>query len=200
MRERPIIFSAPMVRAILADTKVQTRRVVSDRHIPEVADHKTRTLRKVKPLAHECPYGHPGDRLWARETWAVRQLQAGHWLEYRADAANLRTQHRNAAGSVLPSDSWKPSIFMPRWASRLNLEILNVRVERVQGISEADAMAEGCESRLEWRPMPGEALWEPDYEVTARDDFKQLWDGINAKRGYGWAANPWVWVITFQRG
>jgi hypothetical protein len=178
MKSRPILFSGAMVRAIQAGTKTQTRRIVTERHIPEVANRVTGTLHKVKPLTHECPYGYPGDTLWVRETWAIRKLQAGCWIEYKADSSNARVTHADAERLALPADTWRPSIFMPRWACRLEVQIVGIRVERLQDISEADAQAEGVAS------------------VAA---YAALWDSLNAKRGYGWAVNPWVWVVEFQR-
>lgn len=95
---------------------------------------------------------------------------------------------------------WKPSIHMPRWASRITLEVVSVRVERVQDISEEDAVAEGCNGYTIWGPVPGES-WrtEPKEDVSAIDKFATLWDSINAKRGFSWDINPWVWVVEFKR-
>jgi hypothetical protein len=119
-----------------------------------------------------------GDTLWVRETWAYSTDYDGdvilnRKILYRADGEK----------TILPS-TWRPSIHMPRWASRINLEVTGVRVERLKDITEEDALAEGVISS--------------DYDKTYRYAFSVLWDSINAKRGYGWAANPWVWVIEFR--
>lgn len=157
MIERPILFSGEMVRAILAGRKTQTRRVIW-------------AIRRVTG----CPYGEPGDRLWVRERFYVQpELWAeGHGpqpVEYAADVADPR---------MVEDYVGKPSIHMPRWASRITLEITGRRMQRVQDISEADAAAEG---------------------VGSREEFAALWDAINVKRGYAWVTNPLVWVIEFKR-
>jgi hypothetical protein len=205
MKERPILFSAPMARAILAGSKTQTRRVVQyvnywhiDRHIsdwhlsmpPILADgvatfELQSDVDDTRNVAVRCPYGQPGDLLWVRETWAVRKLQAGYWVEYKADSKNARAPEEVDAFALFTVGTWRPSIFMPRWASRLTLRITEVRVERVQDISETDAMDEGVDYRR-------------DFGESYRDAFAALWDDINAKRGYGWDVNPWVWVISFE--
>jgi hypothetical protein len=173
MKERPILFSGEMIRAILEGRKTQTRRVLK----PEMFACDPRPV-------HPCPYGQPGDRLWVRETISqhnycgfplalIPQVNAARmrvW-SYAADAVDEGTVTRN-----------RPSIHMPRWASRLTLEIAKVRVERVQEISEADAIAEGCTT----------AGW------GARQGYRNLWDTINGKRGFGWDANPWVWIVDFK--
>jgi len=197
VNERPILFNSEMVRAVLAGRKMQTRRVIKPQPCEQLINFAGSN--EWAPLASDglspanvtpwtCPYGKPGDRLWVRETWAVRQLQAGLWIEFKADGNNARLPNdhdvRDEGGKtdiarlVTPADRWRPSIFMPRWASRITLEVSAVRVERVQSITEADAIAEG---------------------TTGRDAFTALWESINAKRGYGWAVNPWVWVVEFTR-
>jgi hypothetical protein len=175
VKERPILFSGPMVRAILEGRKTQTRRVIKPQ--PEIGGAYWRTPggaigRDVKPKY--CPYGRPGDLLWVRETWAINiGAEPGESIyAYRADRER-------------PGD-WKPSIHMPRKASRLLLRITDVRVQRVQEISDAEAIAEGC--------VP---VW--DAGVTPRDAFAELWDDINAPRDHGWESNPWVWAISFER-
>lgn len=206
MKERPILFSGPMVRAILG-RKTQTRRVV----VP------TQSKPRVAPLRMEpwiidgerqeddnglpcwagfhpdypgeakwftCPYGQPGDRLWVRETWwgtIAYTVPEGHEQRFVAYRATMKGDRSPAADG-----KWRPSIFMPRWASRITLEVTAVRVERVQDISEEDARAEG----IEWKNLPRSA-W--------RNVFSRLWNEINAARGYGWDTNPWVWVLTLKR-
>lgn len=183
MKERPILFSAPMVRAILAGTKTQTRRAVKH---PALA-----TLSFVVDCGEGwwgdeegavqvcCPYGQPGDRLWARETFYYDQEDAE--LLYRADGEFDSEQ-------VDSGYKWQSSIHMPRWASRITLEITGVRVERLQDISEGDAKAEGV-----IRPRP---LVDDD-PCTHIDAFGDLWESINGPGS--WDKNPWVWVVEFRR-
>ena len=133
-----------------------------------------------------CPYGRPGDLLWVRETHGI-QLKLGEspdypkgLVVYRADLPEDSNFQYEGGGSA-----WRPSIHMPRWASRITLEITGVRVERVQDISEKDAIAEGAAFRK-----------DEDGELDA---FNNIWDIINEKRGYSWDNNPWVWVIEFKK-
>ncbi len=171
--ERPILFSAPMVRAILEGTKTQTRRVVK-----EAAHGKSRA----------CPYGAVGDRLWVRATCAiVGSTDPGHVL-YRASGYKEECQ-RLRLENCPPEDQvrWRPSIHMPRWASRISLEITGARVERLQEISVEDCIAEGLSTNSR----------EHDAEVHLRDQWKDLWSAINGADS--WNANPWVWVIEFKR-
>lgn len=194
MKERPILFSAPMVRAILAGTKTQTRRIVKKQFAgtARIVGDCVAFIdngRRAGP-DQRCPYGQPGDRLWVRETWASNSR--GDILYYRADC-----QQRGAdwvmslgEGSELCIGRWQPSIHMPRWASRITLEITGVRVERLQDISEQDAMAEGAEPyRLPCRPQR-EALRHVD-------GFHTLWESINGPGS--WERNPLVRVVEFWR-
>lgn len=203
MKERPILFSAPMVRAILDGRKTQTRRVVK---VPP----STRSVRWVENaelvpsggytgwviecdapllLPRQCPYGVPGDRLWVRESFDVpyRQNFPGDRsaVVYRADY--LRPTFLDPCVGDDPS-RWSRSIHMPRWASRITLEVTGVRVERLQGISEEDAMAEGAPPIL----VPPDGGSEPHVE-----GFRDLWESINGSGS--WDANPWVWVIEFAK-
>lgn len=162
MKERPIIFSTPMIQAILEGRKTQTRRVVKYR--PYAQDDAPVHL-------HECPYGVPGDRLWVREAWGQ-----GYFTPPGDDTTEGAIHYR--ATELDAHVTWKPSIFMPRWASRITLRITKVRVERVQNITGKDAIAEGVESV---------------------DQYRKLWNSLNAKRDYGWDENPRVWVIEFRR-
>jgi len=197
-KERPILFSGAMVRAILDGTKTQTRRVMKDwvKH-PHLFEANT-TIQCNQGVAcwvradmrdslggpcyiqSRCPYGQPGDRLWVRETWAhtdyEREGPFQNCTIYRADGEDGVWD--------APGYRWRPSIHMPRWASRITLEITGVRVEQVQDITPDDAYAEG--------------IREVYYE-HAVGAFRVLWDSINAARGYGWASNPWVWVVEFRR-
>lgn len=198
MRERPILFSAPMVRAILAGAKTQTRRPVKprkDRAIGcELACHE---------LAGEVNAGDymnapwaPGDRLWVRETFCDDWHMDRGVIEYRADG-ELDSDMFDAGCT------WRPSIHMPRWASRITLEVTDVRVERLQDISEKDAQAEGIERTEDFFGCPCWRVYgEPDgADVVAPDDpigsYRSLWESINGPGS--WEANPWVWVVSFRR-
>lgn len=202
MTERPILFSAPMVRAILEGRKTMTRRVVKITHrTPGLALCLEPKVGGPRPLvaAELCPYGQPGDRLWVRETWGVGS-RPDPWggyegIEYRADQDGLEDDELLPCHKVKTPDDiclsdyrsgWHPSIHMPRWASRITLEITEVRVERLQEIGEADAMAEGVSG------------WVHDERCeTARDGFRVLWESIHGSDS--WSANPWVWVVEFRR-
>jgi len=206
MTERPILFSGPMVRALLDGTKTQTRRIVKDLppwQITEIVPSTSGCGRWLpngpapsgRGMAsghwRPCPYGQPGDRLWVRETWARAHVtQAGQeWFVYRE--GDNRTDY---------GGPWKPSIHMPRAASRILLEITGVRVERLQDISDQDAIAEGIR-----RVGPGWERWHPDpddIEHTGstqkpRLSYQGLWESINGAGS--WDANPWVWVVEFRR-
>lgn len=206
MKERPIIFSGPMVRAILEGRKTQTRRTGGLRDFNMVGldgaghhtcpdeyalvhfDGKQADFSRfavnigginVSVIYHATnPYGLMGDRLWVRETWYRERLSESDRVIYRAHADYM---------PVL----WKPSISMPRWASRLLLEITEVKVQRLQDISFESVQAEGLNPL---RDCPG--IQSP--LVEARQLYATLWDSLNIKRGYGWAANPWVWAISFK--
>lgn len=191
MKERPILFSAPMVRAILESRKTQTRRVAK-----EFAgrDDLDAILRRF-PNQQGCPHGKRGDRLWVRESfWGCDAPGFGdqpcvvyddewHGKEYRP--AEIRPWARKF-GRI-------PAIHMPRDCSRITLEITGVRVERLQQISEADAAAEGIQL-LNGRFTFNDGLHE---SRSARDSFAALWESINGAES--WESNPWVWVIEFAR-
>lgn len=195
MKERPILFSAPMVRAILEGQKTQTRRIYKNRKHPDFGCDMAgcELVREQQHFIDRiCPYGQPGDRLWVREAWQgdKHDFDAGIMPLYRA------TDERTEAG-------WRPSIHMPRWASRILLEVTAVRVERLQAISEADAIAEGIESvRNEgkyWRDYsnPAGRDCESMTAVTPVESYRTLWESINGQGS--WAANPWVWVVEFNK-
>jgi len=188
--ERPILFSTEMVRAILDGRKTQTRRITKKQPVdilPMNVPDQWVVLLTREPAHGEvwkCRYGVPGDRLWVRETWIDPFT-----TEYiKPSKLPISTEIRYKAGESLNYSNWRPSIFMPRWASRITLEIVNVRVERVRDISEEDAWSEG---------VGGGQLSR--FDIDGRILFKSTWNSINAKRGYGWDANPWVWVIEFKR-
>lgn len=193
-RERPILFSGPMVRAILAGRKSVTRRVVPHlRHDPDrarllgvhgdVASFGDSIPDDPCSIEIRCPFGAPGDRLWVREAWAI----TGHDLiTYRSDGITRRVPVDLEAEYAKPL-RWRPSIFLPRWGSRLSLEVTDVRAERLQEIDEHDAIAEGVDG------------WVTDTRCeTARDGFRVGWDLLNGKRA-PWESNPWVWVVSFRR-
>lgn len=195
MKERPILFSGPMVRALLAGGKTQTRRVVSPQPTVEKSpdglwsaawNRKYTFSAKTSGecLAYWCPYGQPGDRLWVREAWARTTVFSQDWIVYRE--GDNRTDY---------GGPWKPSIHMPRAASRITLEITCVRLERLHEISDADALAEGITAQSNGRyPCQfDDGKVECLSPVTA---YASLWSSINGADS--WAANPWVWVVEFK--
>jgi len=187
MKERPIIFSSEMVRAILDGKKTQTRRVIKSQINCNRVYHAEQDRWLFYDISNDsydleldikCPYGKPGDKLWCKETFVRQYTGFDYGIIYKADGIKISEDMK-----------WSPSIYMPRWASRIILEITGIRVERIQDITEEDAKAEGCEI--------GHGLTD-DSPFFAREAFQKLWDSINAKRGYGWYENPWVWVIEFK--
>ena len=187
MKERPILFNGEMVRAILDGRKTQTRRVVKRNNMFDLQKRSELPDRSLVHLEDYCPNGRRGNRLWVRETWRTDPLNGD--THYRAD-------HNPKYGP--DHDKWIPSIHMPRWASRINLEITDVRVERVQDISEGDAKAEGVEV------LPEDDVFYMNYQnkdkmtIDPCESFQTLWDSINEKWGRGWQSTPWVWVIDFK--
>ena len=182
-KERPILFSGPMVRAIFDGRKTQTRRAIKTGGIPYDEFWAEQWLRKGK-----CPFGTPGDRLWVRETWAQPFAEGGgsNGVIYRADGPEYLGLAERRHGWGADGD-WRPSIHMPKRFARLWLDVKKVRVARLQDMSYADAAAEGA-------PMLG-PTGGPPIEPT----FPELWDSLNEKRGHGWDTNPWVWVVEFER-
>ena len=194
MKERPILFSAPMVRAILEGRKTQTRRAINQQPIidPQTGDWIISTVsgeevwpieRWTKARATFCKYGKPGNRLYVRETWrpTSHRFPTGWPYEYRATAAHDGT----------PTDgNWKPSLFMPREASRIILDIIDVRVERLNDISEQDAKAEGVSNASSFYGIGA------NDEMVNRYAFRELWEKINGAGS--WDKNPYVWVIEFK--
>lgn len=174
-RERPILFGAESVRAILAGKKTQTRRVVRGCALRWLEDDGFTPGFVALADNGLSPYGYAGDRLWVRETFAVNPHAAGVGYPY----------FYRAETPYMPTDGpWTSPLFMPRSASRLLLNVVAVRVERLQEISDEDAYAEG------WKTLFGKGLF---YRA-----FDSAWDAINEKRGYSWESNPWVWVVSFK--
>ena len=228
MNEYPILMSSPMVRAIHEGRKTQTRRVCKwpkgfDPSRAEVEryerypDGSYRAIVWGDPgddaaFSLRCPYGGPGDRLWVRETWAVCKYYDGRPTNGCGSVPEVAVECRVLpdAVTIIPGRAhrtigtergkWRSARYMPRWARRITLEVTDVRVQRVWEISEEDAVAEGVEIK-------------PIHNMTSRfcqthgiqgvgpnrSAFENLWDSINAKRGYGWVVNPWVWAVTFMR-
>mgnify|MGYP001801103185 FL=1 len=195
-KERPILFSGPMVRAILEGRKTVTRRVVTEKQIA-----KCPGMNYFKDeLLQFSPYGRQKDVLWVRETWCDDDYR--FWYRADADEAGAVPYEVNGVGlgggvGHFKPDKWRPSIFMPYAACRLKLRITDVRVERLQKISVNQCLAEGI-----YTERVGEG-W-PDYQngglgLSLQDSFRTLWDSINKKRGYGWDTNPWVWTVDFER-
>ena len=211
MKERPILFSGAMVRALLDGTKTQTRRMVKMKPHHQI---EQRDDGRNWPWMYDgerdadswlaCPYGQPGDRLWVREA---------HWMDRRDTTLAVmnvdgfvvarngqETGQESNPEELALNHFWRllPSIHMPRWASRITLEVTAVRVERLQDISEADARAEGitdggCLNCGNSEADCGCLNPQPD----ARDSFIHLWQSINGPDS--WTANPWVWVVEFKR-
>lgn len=197
MKEWPILFSAPMVRAILDGSKTQTRRVAKRTaagHVKETGGHRRWHIADFDAYL-ACPYGQPGDRLWVRETWAAPHSEDGRPPRaIQCDQMRIHYLASEGRGGLV----WRPSIHMPRWASRITLEITGVRVERLQEISEADAIAEGIErSYDQWRDYRTDQAVNYPGAATPIDSYRTLWEEINGPDS--WDANPWVWVVDFKR-
>lgn len=219
MKERPILFSAPMIRALLAGRKTQTRRLVRpqpervpDWSCPGVDGLRffgmtfAETLLDGRPpyppeLLERCPYGAPGDRLWVRETWqSWRQtsFERNEW-EIEEDTDRLRGSHIEYAATSKSVGPWRPSIFMPRWASRITLVNTEVRLQRLHDITEEDAEAEGVEffdGMYEAADLHRSAKLAGCSHEDARAWFAWAWDHINGDRA-PWVTNPWVWAVSF---
>lgn len=218
-KERPILFSGPMVCAILQGLKTQTRRImkpqpreitVSGAHLEGLWISKGSieyrvTPRTAKNIAEACPYGQPGDRLWVRERWDFRDWQ---WnkdrkvrIAYGADGEQVdQIAPLGWNATVYGAERWRPSIHMPRWASRITLEVVSVRAQQLHDISEDDARAEGVEPCLSDGlriPHGGCLSHAMNGGHRHRCAFRDLWKHINGPES--WDANPWVWVVTFKR-
>ena len=195
MKERGMIFNGEMVRAILDGRKTQTRRTVKPQPDEDgLAKVTNGPWVDTSERNYRCPFGSAGDRIWVRETWAEAGASAPDLKLYRA---NYPEHVPSIYENVPPAEEirWTPSIHMPRWASRILLEITGVRVERLNSISQEDAQAEGLEL-TGWRPTYS----DPDSGgevMTPYDNFAELWSSIYGDES--WQANPWVWVIEFKR-
>ena len=223
MKERPILFSGPMVRAILDGTKRQTRRIVKPQPTTEPIDRSEwecgprrnpcpphlfpfrRPDDEHSHYAYACPYGVPGDRLWVRERWAahdtlddlspqrIDEIDEDRNIWYAVDGDS-------GWGSLLADPSWRgrwrPSIHMPRWASRITLEIADVRVQRLQDISGLDAIAEGLDHVNDGAAAFGVKGFARSWSNDPRVAYRALWESINGAGS--WDANPWVWAISFR--
>ena len=211
MNEKPIIFSGEMVRAILDGRKTVTRRVINPQ--PEYQPHLCHWVTKGWAYgAVPNEYGVSGctckpvkgvtylegDLLWVREAWSAFEISgyAGNMeykefpnIIYKADSTTRLILNKDIWKYVTDNLKWRPSIHMPRWASRLALRVVNVRAERLQEIDEMDAINEGAWDGSSYTIDPLYPHWHC---------FKKLWDAINAKRGHSWDSNPWVWRIEFE--
>ena len=206
MSEHPMLFKGDLVRAILDGRKTVTRRFVKPSwwRCLDPEDEGDR-----KQAASMCPYGQAGDRIWVRESFrldaeynyvcptAACEHSQG---EYGYKPAVKYIADGEACGGAILWGGGRPSIHMPRWASRIDLEIVSVRAERVQDIDEADAEREGVEASEYWDPDGCIDVPPVHVMLSPRETFAALWDSINGKRhGASWADNPWVWVIEFRR-
>ena len=190
--DRPIIFSDESIVQILLDRKTQTRRALRKQPkfsicpLPASPSGYAYTEADDQPKRHVpgCPYGKVGDRLWVREWWTTehRAFDGEPSENFRAQVTSHseRLYYRSDSPDIRDSRYWRNPIFMPRWASRRELEITAVRLERRHDISCADVLAEGCHGS-DWH------------------EYAELWDHLNARRGFDWESNPWVWVLEFRR-
>jgi hypothetical protein len=188
MKERPILFSGEMIRAILEERKTQTRRVLWT----ALKSARGINLAPNNPaILNYCQFGKPGDLLWVRETWDfVVWDEHEIIISYGADGQQSRPIKYPSAWNptIYNYQRWRPSIFMPRWASRITLKIINMRVEQLWFITEQDILSEGID---------GIQIGQEGCEKN-KGKFIELWDSINTKRGYPWSSNPWVWVIDYE--
>ena len=211
MKERPFLFKAQRVKAILAGHQTQMRMIVKPQ--PEEASYDPSMRDGVwewcadmdedevpNSVGRIPPHGQPGDRLWVRETTCIAPKDWGprddscipddeHCLRHVSYKADGHSEEAMRDYGL----KWTPSIHVPRWASRITLEITDVRVHRIQDISSMDARAEGHPTK------PWNEHAKIVHDDAARDWFMDLWDSINAKRGYSWDSNPWVWCYTFKK-
>ena len=219
---KPILFSGEMVRAILEGRKTQTRRLIKPQpqyvcgawtwdaepgdtvifdgwptKLEESSGWYKRTAGELTPRPRKCPYGQPDDLLWVREA-------LGQFSDRVVDPAAAEARYVADSSFAFVGWPWQrsylPSIFMPRWASRIKLRVESVRVERVQEIAAKDAIADGIHQMDNgwWAGTAHRVKNTPRCMVSAIEAFHDHWDALNAARGYGWDKNPWVWVIEFS--
>ena len=210
MNEKPILFNGDMVRAILEGRKTETRRIIKPIHRKacgfNVVFNHDDSFHGILDYDEDetsydnysWPYGQVGDRLWVRETWNVLAGYSGGSMQPYLKIPSMKTCHTIL---VYKSDNdyktkWRPSIFMPRWASRITLEITEIKVERVQDITEEGAKAEGVTINPALEIL---ANFYKEHGTKYKIMFRDLWNSINKKRGFGWDLNPWVWVVKFRR-
>lgn len=204
MKPQGILFKGEMVRAILANRKTQTRRIVKGalNECPGEWEYKCQStngtflfhhVRDGKQEAHyfKCPYP-VGTRLYVKETHYITEVEP-IIIDGQAVASGGEPDVLYAADNPDQASPWRPSIFMPRWASRIDLEVTNVRCQRLQSITEEDAIAEGMDARIPYGDSPCEYL----NDSKAICDYASLWENINGDGS--WNANPWVWAISFRR-
>jgi hypothetical protein len=231
IKERPILFSGPMVQAILTGRKTQTRRIIKSPYEFLVEDdgcggpvwpfYPCYVTGEPECEKIPCPYGKPGERLWVRETWADGSYRDPDWaccVAYRADNSGMNYLCKEGDEPVCLDtpcklrpegvSRWRPSIFMPRWASRITLEVTDVRAERLQDISDVDAINEGVLMLGDdWLygafPDYADKLratisgTKPPLGPSPRMRYAKLWEQINGPDS--WSANPWVWAVEFTR-
>jgi hypothetical protein len=227
--EKPILFSTELVQAILDGRKTQTRRVITSDQLNDDPNYwESFGVQRAKDITFtpqpspglyalfgnkgdddwiepiKSPYGKPSDELWVRETWQA--LQHGSYKPFDCKPSEIPEQYADVRYKADEGETqypWKPSIHMPRWASRIQLTVKDIRVERVQDMSVED-MEEEC---ITGHSKPSALLGKPNsyYQNgdglkynTPQEAFRQLWDSINADRGYSWESNPWVWVVEFE--
>lgn len=231
--EKPILFSAPMIKAILAGKKTQTRRIMNPQPTGDASKKwpdpdrwalsfpKGRTMLSLEEASIACPYGGRGGALWVRETWYCDDYTAGDFTAARVgyvgkgpsdaeiiekwkSSLDFRATHdcrSYEAGCPCADEDgrsgWRPSIFMPRWASRITLKIVEVRAERLMAITDQDAFAEGVTPATPDGYVFGPDDGKTNPSTSPRDAFMRGWDLINAERA-AWATNPWVWVVSFK--
>jgi hypothetical protein len=202
MKEKPILFNTEMVKAILEDRKTQTRRVIKQKPTAFYAGHY------FDEYGHlvKCPYGQVGDHLWVRETFQYGEFNFSDnlnpidaWIHYK-DGTREFLPIKGRIGSVTEPRKWRPSIFMPRWASRITLEITNIRVQRVQEISWEDAISEGIKTDGEIEnTIRGWYIGNQEYySLSPIITSQKLWNSLYGDK-YPWDLNPWVWVLTYKR-
>lgn len=250
IRERPILMKGRLVNATLADLKTETRRAMNPqpsegwrpaaygqvhrKHNGEVTDEEIGwgVTNEWGDEAYRCPYGKPGDRLYVRETWRPEMQEThgalSYGIRYRADD-HVRWDSRAMARHDPERNGWRPGIHLPKWASRLHLDTVDIVVERLQDITEEGALAEGVPrwansddiANGHYLDRPLDPMWcgrcrgEGTHEAlganggvtyvdcaecdTPRKLFRNTWNSINEARGFGWDANPWLWVVKYRR-